>query len=83
MKSIPPPTERYSNSRIYPKKLSPSTSPTKVKLPSLTIEVAGVARVDHHASGPSSDSPESTQRQFWRDQADMILTKGGRSKVRG
>ncbi|GMH47323.1 hypothetical protein TL16_g00036 [Triparma laevis f. inornata] len=86
MKSIPAPTERYSRSKIYPKKLS-STSPTKVHLPSLTIEAAGVARIDHGDGGiTSASSPENRQRQFWRSQADAILSRspqrnGGMSRV--
>lgn len=86
MKSIPAPTERYSRSKIYPKKLS-STSPTKVHLPSLTIEAAGVARIDHGDGGiTSASNPENRQRQFWRSQADAILSRspqrnGGMSRV--
>ena len=74
MKSIPAPTEGYSHSKVYPKKLhggrGGSSPVKKVKLPSITVEIAGVARIEQQ---PQSSSPGS--QLHWRDQADMILSK--------
>ena len=78
MKSIPKPAVGM-HSKMYPKKLnSPKHSkstgslhpvPTKVSLPSVTVEQAGVNTISY------TPTENATQSKKWRNEADSILSK--------